>query len=99
VLNRSRRQAYIDGEHNLVKVIGHVMRNQTDGLKMFQKLSSPNEVSKEKAFALFIDRNFNKADWEAISQTYGGPGYRAIAEMKKAVLEKSSCTLQLLSVQ
>jgi hypothetical protein len=63
VLNRSRRQAYIEGEHNLVKVIGHVMRNQSDALKMFQKLSSSNEISCFRNFTRLWTFSFVDQFW------------------------------------
>jgi hypothetical protein len=40
VFMKVRRKAYLEGQHNLVKVIGHILRNKDDAQLMFTKMKT-----------------------------------------------------------
>lgn len=63
----ARRTAYHQKEINMVKVIGHILRNQESSNKMLAQLADQHgRMSAEEAFGVLIEAGLSKSQYEII---------------------------------
>lgn len=82
----ARRTAYNQRELNMVKVIGHVLKNQESSKKMLAQLTDERGLmSAEEAFSVLIEAGFSKFQYELIHRESPSrfPPYDVIKAVKK----------------
>ena len=82
----ARRTAYKRQDVNVVKVIGHLLKNQNLFPKMYVKLTDKHEFkTPEEAFAFLIESNLSKHQYENIHFDCPSryPPYDVIKDAKK----------------
>lgn len=82
----ARRTAYNRREVNLVKVIGHILRNQEDSKRMYTQLTDQcGLMSPEEAFSFLIEGGLSRFQYELIHSESPSrfPPYGVIGEVKK----------------
>lgn len=82
----ARRTAYNRREVNLVKVIGHILRNQGDSKRMYTQLTDQRGLmSPEEAFSFFIEAGLSRFQYELMHSESPSrfPPYGVIREVKK----------------
>jgi hypothetical protein len=82
----ARRTAYHQKEQNMVKVIGHILKNQEISNRMLAQLTDQHgRMSAEEAFGVLIEAGLSKSQYEIIHRESPSrfPPYNVIGAVKK----------------
>lgn len=82
----ARRTAYNRREPNLVKVIGHILKNQGNSQTIFSQLTNQRGImSAEEAFSVLIEAGLSRFQYEVIHRESPSrfPPYNVIGAVKK----------------